>query len=58
MRFLLDTGIAGDYIHRRRGVQERARQEVAGGHRVGIGTPVLAELAFGIRPEAPKTHKS
>ena len=47
-RLLLDTGIAGDFINRRRGVYERARQEVAQGNRVGIGMPVLAELAFGI----------
>lgn len=47
-RFLLDTGIAGAFINRRGGVRERVRQEVASGNRVGIGTPVLAELAFGI----------
>lgn len=33
-RFLLDTGTAGDYIHRRRGVYERARKAVADGHRL------------------------
>jgi hypothetical protein len=32
-RLLLDTGSAGDYIHRRRGVYARARQAVLGGHR-------------------------
>ena len=47
-RFLLDTGIAGDFIDRRRGVYERARAEVTKGKRVGIGMPVLAELAYGI----------
>ena len=47
-RFLLDTGAAGDYIHRRRGVYERARAAVADGHRVGIGVPVLAELWYGV----------
>ncbi|MBV8268588.1 MAG: type II toxin-antitoxin system VapC family toxin [Planctomycetaceae bacterium] len=47
-RFLLDTGLAGDFIDRRRGVFEHARHEVARGNRVGIGMPVLAELAFGI----------
>jgi Activator of Hsp90 ATPase homolog 1-like protein len=45
-RFLLDTGAAGDYIHRRRGVYERAREAVTGGHRVGtrfrlIGKPQI-----------------
>ena len=47
-RFLLDTGIAGDFIDRRRGVFEQARHQVTRGNRVGIGIPVLAELAFGI----------
>jgi len=47
-RYLLDTGIAGDYIHRRRGVYERARKEVREGHIIGIGTPVLAELYYGV----------
>lgn len=47
-RFLLDTGSAGDYIHRRHGVYERARSSVLNGHRIGIGLPVLAELWFGV----------
>lgn len=47
-RFLLDTGSAGDYIHRRRGVYERARRAVTDGHRIGIGLPVLAELWYGV----------
>jgi tRNA(fMet)-specific endonuclease VapC len=45
-RFLLDTGIAGLYLARKRGVFERAQVETAKGHRIGIGGPVLAELAF------------
>lgn len=47
-RFLLDTGSAGDYIHRRRGVYERARVAIKAEHRMGIGLPVLAELWFGV----------
>jgi tRNA(fMet)-specific endonuclease VapC len=47
-RFLLDTGIAGDFINRRRGIYEYARHEVARGNRVGIGIPVLAELVYGL----------
>jgi tRNA(fMet)-specific endonuclease VapC len=47
-RFLLDTGSAGDYIHRRRGVYERARAAAAAGERVGVGLPVLAELWYGV----------
>jgi tRNA(fMet)-specific endonuclease VapC len=47
-RYLLDTGSAGDYIHRRKGVYDRARKAVADGQRIGIGLPVLAELWFGV----------
>jgi tRNA(fMet)-specific endonuclease VapC len=47
-RYLLDTGIAGDFINRRAGVYDRARQAVADGHRIGIGMPVLAELHYGV----------
>jgi tRNA(fMet)-specific endonuclease VapC len=53
-RFLLDTGAASDYINRRRGVFERAREEVARGNRIGIGIPVLAELLFGIELSASR----
>jgi tRNA(fMet)-specific endonuclease VapC len=45
-RFILDTGIAGLYLDRKRGVFERAEAEVAKGNRVGIAAPVLAELAY------------
>lgn len=48
IRYLLDTGTAGDYIHRRRSVYEKAREVAREGHRVGIGLPVLAELWFGV----------
>ncbi|HEY7428079.1 MAG TPA: type II toxin-antitoxin system VapC family toxin [Gemmataceae bacterium] len=47
-RFLLDTGIASDYINRRHGVYERARAEVTRGNPIGIGVSVLAELVSGI----------
>lgn len=47
-RFLLDTEIAGDFINRRRGIYERALDEVRRGNPVGIGIPVLAELAYGV----------
>jgi tRNA(fMet)-specific endonuclease VapC len=53
-RYLLDTGIASDYVNRRRGVFERARQHVAGGDRIGIGVPGLAELYFGIELSATR----
>jgi tRNA(fMet)-specific endonuclease VapC len=54
MKFLLDTGIASDYINRRRGVYERARQQAAAGARIGIGTPILGELWAGIFASASK----
>jgi tRNA(fMet)-specific endonuclease VapC len=53
-RYLLDTGIAGDYINRRHGVYERAREEVTRGNRIGIGVPVLAELYYGIELSASR----
>jgi tRNA(fMet)-specific endonuclease VapC len=47
-RFLLDTGIAGHYVHRRKGVFERAEHRVSRGDRIGICVPVLGELYFGV----------
>ena len=46
------TGSAADYIHRRQGVYERAREVMRHGGRVGIGLPVLAELT-GSRTAVP-----
>jgi tRNA(fMet)-specific endonuclease VapC len=53
-RYLLDTGIAGDFVFRRRGVRERAEAAVVGGSRVGIGMPVLAELWYGVENSATR----
>jgi tRNA(fMet)-specific endonuclease VapC len=53
-RYLLDTGIAGHYINRRRGVRERAIEEVARGNRIGICTPVLGELWYGVENSASR----
>lgn len=53
-RYLLDTGIASDYISRRLGVFERAKEEIARDARIGIGMPVLAELYFGIELSASR----
>lgn len=47
-RYLLDSGIASDFINQRHGVFERARSEVSKGNPIGIGLPVLAELVAGI----------
>lgn len=57
-RFLLDTGCAGDYIHRRRGVYERARAAIQDGHRIGIGLPVLAELWFGVENSSSRERNA
>src|SRR5215510_3761410 len=51
-RFLLDTGIAADFINRRHGVYERSRLEASKGNRVGICVPVLAELYYGAHNSA------
>ena len=53
-RFLLDTGIAGHYINRRKGVFERARAESAQGNIIGICIPVLAELFYGAENSASR----
>ena len=45
-RFILDTGIAGLYLDRKRGVFERAVTEIAKGNRIGVASPVVGELAF------------
>lgn len=53
-RYLLETCIASDYIHRRNRVFERARAAVNEGHRVGIGTPVLGEILGGVLASATR----
>ena len=55
-RYLLDTGIASDYIDRRNGVYQRARRAVAGGGRLGIAAPVLGELWTGIFNSTSREH--
>ena len=47
-RYLLDTGIAGEYIGNRGAVFARVYAEQAKGNHVGICVPVLAELVFGV----------
>ncbi|MBY0227644.1 MAG: type II toxin-antitoxin system VapC family toxin [Gemmataceae bacterium] len=53
-RYLLDTGIVGDYLHRRRGVYQRAREESAKGNRIGIAVSVLMELWYGVEMSATR----
>lgn len=47
-KYLLDTGIASDYINRRGAVLQKVRAASARGDRVGVGTPVPGELIAGI----------
>ncbi|HEY2251495.1 MAG TPA: type II toxin-antitoxin system VapC family toxin [Planctomycetaceae bacterium] len=47
-RYLLDTGIAQDFINNRRGIRPRADQVRHEGHRIGICVPVLGELWSGV----------
>lgn len=54
MKYLLDTGIASDYINRRLGVYDRARVAVTQGHRIEICTLVLGELWFGVVKSASR----
>jgi tRNA(fMet)-specific endonuclease VapC len=53
-RFLMDTGIAADFLNKRHGVFDRARDERAKGNPVGIAMPVLAELAHGVERSASR----
>jgi tRNA(fMet)-specific endonuclease VapC len=53
-RYLLDTNAAAHYINRRHGVRERALDEIAHGNRIGICTPVLGELWFGVENSASR----
>ncbi len=47
-RYLLDTGIASDYVNRRLGVFDKANAIVRGGSRIGVCVPVSGELLAGI----------
>ncbi len=47
-RYLLDTNAVSDYIFRRRGVYEKARQVRMTGAKLGTCYPVIAELLSGI----------
>lgn len=47
-RYLLDTGIASDYMNRRCGVFERVKAAAARGHRIGLAMPGLGELWTGV----------
>ena len=47
-RYLLDTGIAGDLINNRNNIRQKVGELAALGNRIGICTPVLAEILGGV----------
>jgi tRNA(fMet)-specific endonuclease VapC len=47
-RYLLDTGIAQDFMNDRRGVRDRVTAARLQGSRIGICVPVLGELWSGV----------
>jgi tRNA(fMet)-specific endonuclease VapC len=58
-RYVLDSGIASDFINRRGLVPHRVRTARVAGNRIGIGTPVLGELIAGIdQSNNPERHRA
>ena len=53
-RFLLDSGIAQDFIYDRHNVRDRYDAEQRKGNRIGICTPVLGELWAGVEGSASR----
>ncbi len=53
-RYLLDTGIRGDFIKRRRGVAERVEEARTRGDRVGTCWSVIGKLWFGVERSATR----
>ncbi len=53
-RYILDTGVAQDFINYRHSVRERADEERHHGHRIGICVPVPGELWAGIEGSASR----
>lgn len=47
-RLMLDTGVAGDYIFRRKDVYERVREFATKGIKIGIAMPAIGELFAGV----------
>ena len=53
-RYLLDTGIASDFIHRRHDIDIRVGEAVLRGDIVGTCVPVLCELWAGVEVSASR----
>ena len=47
-RYLLDTGPAQDFIHKREPVYARANELLTDGNKLGVGMPVVGELFAGV----------
>lgn len=47
-RYLLDSGIASDFVNARGPVRSHVMEAARAGNRIGIATPVLAELVGGV----------
>jgi tRNA(fMet)-specific endonuclease VapC len=57
-KFLLDTGVASDYIHRRFGIYEKVRAVVHTGASVGVCVPVVGELWTGVELSATRERNA
>jgi tRNA(fMet)-specific endonuclease VapC len=53
-RYLLDTGMAGDLIYRRKGVYQRSQLARRRGDHVGISMPTVGELIAGAEYSATR----
>lgn len=53
-RYLLDTGIMGDFINHRKGVETKVREARQRGVRLGTCFPVVGELFFGVEASATR----
>lgn len=53
-RYLLDTGPAQEFIHKREPVYSRANELLADGNKLGVGMPVVGELFAGVEYSATR----
>src|SRR5947209_7427578 len=53
-RYLLDTGLAFDFLFRRKGVDRRVEDLRRSGAKIGICMPVLAEIVGGLEASASR----
>jgi tRNA(fMet)-specific endonuclease VapC len=53
-RYLLDTGVLGDFINHRKKVDVKVREMRRSGARIGTCLPVVGELFFGVEASATR----